>query len=473
MSIAKILAALSVATLAACAVGPDYETPKTSLADAFAQAGQGTTAGAADVAQFWTVFGDSTLDALVAEALAANHDLRIALASLNEARALRRLSRYDRLPTITAGGGYTRQRLSEDQVFEGTPRTTELIDAGFDAFWELDFFGRVRRNVEAANADLDTAEARLRDVQVSVVAEVARGYYELRGAQDRLRVAQDNAGNQRDTLGVTQSRLEAGGGTELDTEQAGALLSTTLSSIPAFEAQVAQGLHRLAVLTGREPGALNQNLAAAPNWPSLPELVNIGRPEDLLRRRPDIRQAEAQLAAATARIGIAVGDLFPRVTVIGNAGYAASAGSDFGGSGSETWSIGPAISWAALDLGRVRSRIDAAEARTEGALAAYEQTVLRALEETENALIGYSRIRVRHQHLRDAAGASGRAAALSRIRFDGGVADFLQVLDAERVKLEAEDRMSQSRTETATALIAVYKALGGGWQDAPPSVAKN
>lgn len=463
LKVASVTALASL--LGACAVGPDYVEPATRAPERFAQLDTTTYSPEQQaLGQFWKVFGDETLDRLISDALLANHDLRVAVARIREARAIRGETRLDLLPTITASGGYTEQRLAQSQVAEPVPRDQEFYDAGFDAFWELDLFGRVRRAVEASQAELEGAEASLLDVQSSVTAEVARTYFELRGQQEQLAVARRNVENQRETLNLTIARLEAGSGTELDTARAQAQLSATLATIAPLEAAVARSIHRLSVLTGREPTALTKLLSQPKTLPSLPGIVAVGDPAGLLRRRPDIRVAERRLAAATARIGVAVGDLFPRVTFTGSAGYLAEEASALGESGSRTWVIGPGISWAALDLGRVRARIAAAEARSEAALATYEQTVLRALEEAESALAAHARARESLVHVQQAAEASAAAARLARLRFEGGVVDFLQVLDAERTLLEAEDRLARSRTETATSLIAVYKALGGGWE---------
>lgn len=464
----SIVITVSAALLTACAVGPDYKRPEAALSDTFDNTQQAVYSTGEVVGRFWTIFNDPVLSELVDDAIAENHDLRIALANFLEARALRRESRLDLLPTITAGGGYTDQRLSRAQIAGGVPRDQEFYDAGFDAFWELDFFGRVRRQVEADTAFMQSAEASLRDAQVLVTAEVTRTYFELRGLQSRLEVARRNVDNQRTTLELTNARLEAGSGTELDTSRAQAQLSTTLSTIAPLEAAVAQAIHRLGVLTGRSPGALREQLSTPRELPPLPQIVDIGQPADLLRRRPDIRVAERDLAAATARIGVAVADLFPRVTFNGSIGYVATDADNLGDTGTSTRIIGPGISWAALDLGSVRARIAGARARGEAALARYEQTVLRALEETENALVAHARARERLTHVTEAARASADAAQLARLRFESGIIDFLQVLDAERTLLEAEDRLAQSRTEVATTLVAVYKALGGGWQDIPP-----
>jgi multidrug efflux system outer membrane protein len=462
-----LLLLLSSLLLAACAVGPDYKPPETEAAERFDHLEPDAFSTEATVAKFWTLFEDETLVRLVDDALAANHDLRIALTRVAEARALRGETRLDLAPTVTASAGYSDQRQANAQLIPGVPRDQELYDAGFDAFWELDFFGRIRRGVEASDAELDAAEASLRDAQVIVTAEVTRTYFELRGQQQQLDVARRNVENQRETLELTNVRLEAGRGTELDTSRAQAQLSGTLASIAPLETAVARSIHRLGVLTGREPGALREVLAPSKDLPVIPRIAAVGDPASLLRRRPDIRVAERQLAASTARIGVAVADLFPRVSFTGSVGLVADSFDGLGDSGSDTYFIAPGISWAAFDLGRVRARIAGAQARADGDLLRYEQTVLRALEETENSLVTHARARQRLEHAEDAAGASGKAADLARLRFEGGTSDFLQVLDAERTQLEADDRLAQTRTEAATSLIAVYKSLGGGWENTP------
>jgi len=462
----SVIALAVTAVLAACAVGPNYVKPEVTVARNF-ESTDPTYSEADAVAQFWTQFNDEQLNTLVTDALRSNHDLRIALARFTEARAARGESRLDLLPAVAASGGYTEQRPDATQRALLPGGETKLYDAGFDAFWELDFFGRIRRGVEASNAEAQSAEANLRDAQVIVIAELARTYFELRGQQSQLAVARRNVENQRETLNLTSARLNAGRGTELDTSRAQAQLSATLAMISPLEAAVARSIHRLSVLTGREPTALTRTLSTAQELPPLPQVIAVGNPADLLRRRPDIRASERELAASTARIGVAVADLFPKVTFTGSVGYAAASAGDLGNSGTGTRLIAPGISWAAFDIGRVRSRIAGARARNDAQLAAYEQTVLRALEETEDALVTHARSRERLEHTADSARASNTAARLARARFDGGMVDFLEVLDSERTQLEAEDRLAQSRTETATSLIAVYKALGGGWQETP------
>lgn len=461
-----LLAPIAAVVLSACAVGPNYHAPEPPVAQKFD--GLETTYSAGNgVASFWENFEDAALDRLVDEALAANYDLRIAVTRITEARALRRDAAFDLAPSLQAGGGYTRTRTANLQTLPGAARESEYYDAGFDALWELDFFGRVRRGVEASNAELGSTEAALRDAQVAVTAEVTRTYFELRGFQQQLDVARRNVANQRSTLDLAQARLDAGSGTEFDTARAQAQLSATLGSIAPLEAAVARAIHRLSVLVGREPGALRTELTPPQELPPLPRIVPVGDPAGMLRRRPDIRIAERQLAGATARIGVAVADLFPRVTFTGSAGYVAGSSGALGDGGTDAHTLAPGISWAIFDLGHVQARIAASKARREGALLRYEQTVLGALEETENSLVTHARARERLVHDEDAVRASATAADLARIRYENGASDFLQVLDAERTQLESEDRLARSRTEAATSLIAVFKALGGGWEGAP------
>lgn len=467
-SIRKARSALVIAiaaALAACAVGPDYHRPDISAADTFVGTDGAQFNNSEVEREFWTAFNDAQLNRLIEEALNANHDVRIATARLREARALRGEARLDLAPTITEQASHVDARASERQVpFNGVDRDQDYYETSFDAAWELDFFGRVRRGVEAASAEVQAAEANLYNTQVSVTAEVARNYFELRGAQTRLEVARRNAENQRESLRLTTTRLEAGRGTQLDVSRAQAQLSATLGSIPDLEAEVNQAMLRLAVLVGREPQALTAQLSQPKDLPALPRTHSIGTPEALLRRRPDVIAAERQLAASTARIGMAVGDLFPRISFVGSWGFDAIESGDLGDSGSETYAFGPSIRWAAFDLGRVRQRIKQREAANDAALARYEQTVLRALEETDASLTNYTKSLVKQEHLRASADASLEAARIARVRFENGAADFLTVLDAERSALQAEDALAQSETQTATALLAMYKALGGGFR---------
>jgi multidrug efflux system outer membrane protein len=460
--------------LAGCTVGPDHVRPELATGERFLRAeatvADAPSANASTEAAFWQRFEDPLLSALVDDALRANHDLRIGLARLDQARALSRQSRFDLFPTVTAEAGASESRASADQA-PGIPRAdrdTQSRDAAALLSWELDLFGRVRRGVQAQRADSDAVGADLAALQVSVVAELAQTYFDLRGRQAQLAVARGNAQNQRSSSELVATWLEAGRGTELDTARAQAQLESTLSSIPALEAEVAALMHRLAVLTGRTPDALVPRLETAQPLPVLLDPIAAGAPADLLRRRPDIAAAEHRLDAATARIGVATADLFPRFTLGGLIGSQAASGGDLFERDSETRLVALGIDWSFLDVGRVRARLAAAEAGADEHLARYQQTVLRALEETETALARYQHARTERVHLEAAAAASARGAELARLRFEGGLVDFLQVLDAERARLESEDRLAQSQARTATALVAVYRAMAGGWPETLP-----
>lgn len=460
----RLLGAIAASTLAACAVGPNYQRPSTPVDAHFVNATQPGFAEDAAVEQYWTRFADPVLNSLVDDAVAHNTDLRAAAANLQASRAARRLAGFDLFPTATLNGSYTHILDSQQQLpfVDRRDREFDSAQGAFEGLWELDLFGRVRRNVEAARADVGVSVANLQDARVSVIAEVARNYVVLRGLQDQLALTHRNADNQLSSFKLTRARLDAGRGNQLDTARAEAQWQTTLASIPTLEAAIATTTYRLSVLTGRQPAALSHRLAPQP-MPELPALNSIGTPEQLLRRRPDIRAAERRLAGATARVGVAVGDLFPKVTLTGSFGYVAPTFGDFGQRDAKSYSVGPGISWAAFDLGRVRARISSARAQTDAALATYEGAVLNALETTEDALISYGRSQSRRDALQLAAAASDKAADLARQRFEGGLIDFLEVLDAERTALSAELLLSQSRTDAATSLVAVYKAVGAGW----------
>jgi outer membrane protein, multidrug efflux system len=460
----RLLCAAAI-IVSGCAVGPNYHRPDTPVDAHFANAGEPGFAESDAIEQYWTGFADPRLSALIEDALAHNTDLGVAEANLRAARAERRLAGFDLFPTVTVSGGYSRVLDSKEQLPGVSRRNREfnVAQVGFDELWELDLFGRVRRNVEAARADVGASAATLQDARVSVIAEVARDYFILRGLQDQLSLTMRNADNQFNTLKLTRNRLEAGRGNQLDTARAEAQWQTTVASIPSLQASIATTGYRLSVLTGRQPTALGATLTAPAPAPALPDLNAIGSPEQLLRRRPDVRIAERRLAGATARVGVAVGDLFPKVTLNGQVGYFGPTFGQFGTAEASFFSVGPSISWAAFDLGRVRARISTARAQTDAALSAYEGAVLGALEDTEGALISYGRSQSRRDALQIAAAASDKAAELAQKRFEGGLIDFLEVLDAERTALSAELVLSQSRTDAATSLIAVYKALGAGW----------
>jgi multidrug efflux system outer membrane protein len=373
-------------------------------------------------------------------------------------------ARRDRWPGVAAEVARSESR-QQQPGFTTDRAEVESYDAGLATLWELDLFGRVRRGVEAAGADADAAVAGLRDAQVLVAAEVARNYVELRGAQKRLAVARQNLGYQQETLELTRVRLELGRGSELDVASAAARRAATEATIPPLVAAETVAANRLAVLLGERPGALAAELGFREVAPHLTTL-SVDSPAALLQRRPDIRAAERELAAATARIGVAKADLFPRLTLSGFIGFVAGDADELGESTSRAWSLSPVLSWVGLERGTY-ARVLVAEARTEAALAAYELAVLRALEETENAFAIYGTQRQRLTSVVEQATSSRRAAQLARIQYREGALDFLRLLDAERTLLQAEDEVAAAETNLNSSVVLIYKALGGGWEAAP------
>jgi multidrug efflux system outer membrane protein len=451
------------ALLAACAVGPDYRAPDTT-ATPFAAADDAGVDEQPFEAAWWEQFRDPTLDSLIERGLAADLDLAVAMARVQEARAFFGAARRDRWPGVSAEIGRSESN-QQQPGFSNDRVEAESYDAGLATLWELDLFGRVRRGVEAAGAEADAAVHNLRDAQVLVAAEVARNYVELRGAQKRLRVARENLGLQQETLDLTRVRLELGRGTDLDVASAAARLAGTEATIPPLAAAEAIAANRLAVLLGERPGALAEELAPREIAPHLTTIA-VDSPAALLQRRPDIRAAERELAAATARIGVAKADLFPRLSLSGFIGFVAGDASELGESQSRAWSLSPVLSWAGFDRGTY-ARIAASEARTQGALATYELTVLRALEETENAFVIYGSERQRLDAVVEQAAASRTAAELARIQYREGAVDFLRLLDAERTLLQAEDEVAAAEASLNSSVVVIYKALGGGWEAAP------
>jgi multidrug efflux system outer membrane protein len=457
-----LLAAASALTLAACAVGPTYHPPAPAPVALVTPAANVVTTQPADSA-WWRAFGDPELDSLIQRALAANLDVRIAVDRVREARALFQDAELDRLPRVTTGASYLR---GKEQVPGSGPgrQTLEQADLGFDAAWEIDLFGRVRHQVDAARADADAARADLRDAQITVTAEVARNYFELRGAQARRAVAEENAHTQRDTLRLTEIRRQIGPGDPVDVESAKARLSATEAAIPVLLTTEARAAHRLAVLIGQRPGLLDAELAAptAPATQAAPVAIAIGDASSFLRRRPDVLAAERRLAAATARTGVATADLFPRVSVTGFVGFLSGDLSGLFKGGSQAWAVSPTLTWPGLDLGGARARLRAQEARGDLSLAQYDQTVLRAIEDLQNALVSYRERQAQVVSLTQQVAASRRAAVLAHIRYTEGRIDFLRVLDAERTRLGAEDDLTRAQTGANVDVVSIYKALGGG-----------
>ena len=441
-----------------CAVGPHYKPPKPDAVKYHAADANLVTEQPFNT-RWWNQFEDPILDSLVDRSLASNNGIRIARARLAESRAIFDERKLDRFPTVPVAASYQH---SKEQIpgFGDQRRTINNFTAGFDAFWEADLFGRVSHGIAATRADNQAFEADLHDVQVSVVSELARNYFELRGAQWRLAVADRSLTNQRETLRLTQLRRDAGVGEEQDVASAAARVAAIEATIPSLNLDVARAEYRLAVLTGTRPGELNADLTPR-TYPAIAKALPIGNPGELLQRRPDVRSAERRLAASTERQGVAVASLFPQVSVSGFLGFVAGRGSVFFTGDSRAWSVSPGLSWSAFDLGRARARVRGSSAATEESLAFYEETVLRALEETEDALANYHAQQARLIKLNDQARESKRAADIARLRYREGVVDFLSLLDAERTQLQAEDAVAESEKDVYVAVIALYKALGG------------
>lgn len=457
MRLASVLFTL-VLFVSGCAVRQPYTAPAQPDATVRHASAASFDARPYD-ASWWRQFDDPVLDQLESAALAANLETRAAVARVDQARAIFDDVRRDRVPTVTAGGG-VEAREQAVPGFADEPVRTNTYSAGLDMFWEVDLFGRVRSAVRSAAARAESLDASLADVRVVVAAEVARNYFELRGLQQQQAVVERSLANQRETLRLTQVRRDAGLGEELDVARASARVAAIESSLPPLTTEIARREHALAVLAGVRPGALTVDLSPRTYQPAARQLA-IGDVTQLLRRRPDVRAAERRLAAVTELEGVVAADLFPRISIVGMLGLIAGRGSVFGTADSRAWAVGPSLSWAALDLGSVRARLRGAEASTRESLAIYELTVLRALEETENAFVGYRDQQRRLVHLADQVRESERASAIARTRFREGFADFLSLLDAERTQLDAEDALARAEARMLTDVVAVYRALGG------------
>ena len=453
--------------LAACAVGPDYQAPLTEPAHLDSQ----VQAKAFDRSHFesvwWKQFDDPVLNQLVQASLDGNRDLRVAFARLKSARSIREDAENDNLPVVSSRAS---SELGKGQIPGQTEQrvNSERYDLGLDMAWELDLFGRIQRQIEASEAQEDAAAADLQQLQVSLIAELVDAYGQLRGAQLREQIALANLKTQQDSRSITETLRDAGVGNELDVVRADARLAAVEATVPQLQAQQQRSRNRIATLLGQRPDNLSVDLAPK-QLPAIAKALPIGDPGQLLRRRPDIRSAERQLAAATANVGVATADLFPRVSLSGFLGFTAARGSQIGSSAANAWALGPSITWAAFDLGSVRARLRGAKADAEGALASYEQQVLLALEESANAFSDYSKRQQRLLALMRQSDASRKAAQLASVRYREGTVDYLVLLDAERERLSAEDAQAQGEVELYSGVVAIYKALGGGWQ--PESVA--
>jgi len=464
-----------IAGLGACTpVGPDFQTPQPDLPAQWSEAsGAIRNVSEAAISRWWSLFRDPILDSLIARAAAANPDLRIAQTRIREARAQRGLTVAAGLPTLDLGGSVSTSRRSENAASGGNGGTQDLFQATFDAGWELDIFGGIRRQVEAADANLAATVEDRRDVLVSLEAEVAKNYLELRASQLRLAIALDNIRTQEQTVELVRNKFKIGLGGELEVVQAETQLSLIKSQVPALESSATQAMHQLAFLLGQQPQSLKAELAVSAGLPPVPPQLPATLPSDLLRQRPDIRSAERQLAAATATVGAATAELFPRFSLSALGGLQSVSLPDLVATSSRFWAAGPSVRWPLFDGGRTRAGIEITEARRDRARITYEKTVLAALAEVENSLVALNREQATRSMLGEAVVTSQRAVVIARGQYKAGLTTFLNVLQSENALYQSQDKLALSDQRLAIDMIALYKSLGGGWQtetDASPDI---
>ena len=473
MTVRLVRAAALLAGLGGCAVGPDYRRPDVTVPAAWTEAPP-TASGPVDTSldEWWKGFGDPTLDALIRRAVASNLDLKIAAARVREARAAGGIAASGALPRVGAQAGLSRTSRSEavppfrsesGSASPFGPREQSFHEAGFDASWELDVFGGVRRSREAAVAETEAAEEAHRDVLVTLLAEVARNYVMLRGAQHRLEILDDSVASHALTLALVGDRLWAGLATDLDRSRAEELLASTEAERPPLRRSAGQAMHRLEVLLGENPGSLAAEMRTPSPVSRAVPAIPPALPSDLLSRRPDLRRAERELAAATARIGAAKAELYPKFSIVGSVGNLSDGAPDLVRGVSQYWSVLPGVRWPVFSGGRIRANVRVQTARQEEASKRYEQAILTALEEVENGFLACAEARRRGISLRESVAAARRILELTSVRFTAGVGSFLPVLDARRGLDIARDELVQSEMDESISLIASYKSLGGGW----------
>ncbi|MBI5092429.1 MAG: efflux transporter outer membrane subunit [Candidatus Hydrogenedentes bacterium] len=514
---------LAGGVLAGCKTGPDYVRPNVDVPSKWSSAREGGEADKpAAVTEWWTTLNDPVLNDLIGRSVEANFDLRMAEARVREARAARGIVAADLWPNVGISGSYAHSQSTESKSQSGgvattlgaglsplgvnrnvtlrnqnasvtrsvtgfgagaaratsvsltpnssqTPgRTSDLFQAWFDASWELDIFGGNRRAVEAADATIDAAEDARRGVVLSLLSEVALNYIDLRATQSRLAITHKNIAAQAASVTLTRDRFQAGLTSELDAVRAESLLATTQSQLPALESHIQGAIHGLGVLMGKDPGALLEELSTAAPMPAAPGEVPVGLPSDLLRRRPDIRQSERELAAATARIGEAMADLFPKFSLTGAFGGKSGDLGNVFSNANQLWSLGSTVRWPLFDAGRIRANINVQNARQEQAAIAYEKSIMTALEDVENALVAFAKEQVRRDLLDKAVKANEHAVRLANERYVQGLESFLSVLTAQQQLFQTEDQLVQSQSFVLTDLVSLYKALGGGWETHEP-----
>ena len=475
-AIRGLLAATAVASVAACTmVGPDYTPPQTTMPDQWHQdLARGLETEKPDLRTWWTVLDDPLLDTYIERAGKGNLTAQQAVALVQAARANIGIASGEQLPTVNADGSIDYGRISEgtNPVLSQVPsRVDTLYTVGMDASWEVDLWGRIARSVESADANFQASVEDYRDILVTLYAEVAATYVRARTFQARIASALGNVATQRRTLQLVRERRRAGLASDLEVAQAQLNLARTESSVPSLRQGFATSVHALGVLLGERPSLLYAEMSETKPIPDPPKEVLVGVPQDLLRQRPDVRGAERQLAAQTAKIGVATAELYPRFSLLGSFAFTAYGASDWFNGGSLAYGLGPSISWNVFDGGRVRSLIDVEDATTQAQLAVYEQTVLVALRETEDAMVSYVQEWDRRDALARSVTAAQQATKLVQTLYVTGLTDFQNVQDTERNLFQQEDQLAESRGQVALNLIAIYKALGGGWRAEPAAAA--
>lgn len=485
---------LAVVTLTCgCMVGPDYRRPQMRPPSRFVEASTrpSTTtpstqpAEVVDLQRWWESFHDPVLDRLIADGINSNLDVQLAEARVLEARANLQGNVATLFPTVDSSASYSRNQFSRNALGSlGGPRSsngpagtafglpgsrTNLYQAGFDSGWEVDLFGGTRRAIEAAQYTLESQVDARRNAMITFLSEVARNYLIVRGLQQELAIVNSNVASQSEFLELTRSKFQGGIATDLDVAQQEAQVASTESSIPAIRTQIQQAIHRLGVLLDRNPEGLEAQLSPVGPLPGGPPVVPPGLPSDLLRRRPDVRQAERQLAAATANIGVATADLFPKLNLTGSFGWQSTQLKSWFNPASQNWSFGPSVSWRLFDAGQIWANIHVQNARQQETLIQYRQSVIQALSDVEDALVGYQQEQEHREVLRRAVEANERSVTLAKQLNQAGIVDFLNVLTAEQNLFISQDQLSQSNQAVSTDLVALYKALGGGWETFDPS----
>ncbi|MBS0192417.1 MAG: efflux transporter outer membrane subunit [Phycisphaerales bacterium] len=464
---------LIVISLAGCMVGPDYKRPETKVAGQFAGldkqvSGDGLASKPnqepLEISRWWREFNDEKLTELIGRAQQENLDVAVAIARIRQARAQVMIATGGLFPSVSLGASYQQARSPLGGLGTGgNGRITNFYQVGFDASWELDVFGGIRRQIEAANANLDASFESRDDALVTMAGEIGTNYINLRGAQSQLAIARSNLEAQEQTLALTKERFDAGFVSALDVANAQAQVASTRSQVPVLEGQIRTSIYAIGVLLGEEPATLLAELTPQRQIPRAPSAVPVGIPSELLQRRPDIRRAEATLHAATAQIGAAIANLYPQFNINGSIGLQGGNAGDLGTIANHYWSYGPGANWLVFDGGQTRGNIELQRGVTDEAFATYKQTVLVALRDTETALVNFTAEQKRRVSLAEAVEANKQAVDLSMQLYSNGRTDFLNVLVAQRQLFLSEDALAQSEANVSTNLVALYKALGGGW----------